>query len=174
MRTGIIPGLAVAATLLLPSVSQAQTAGSAPLETWLGEVRLLRQAIDRQSSLSARAQLLIGRLALQDQRVARSQATADGLDREVAGAASHAAQVNSELVESQRAAEEATDEARRAQLEDVVRSLKRRLADDSAAASELQTRQAHAKQALEAERARYDELESLFGRMEQELGKPSR
>lgn len=177
MSTGIGPRLAVAAALLLPGTASAQTAAPdtrEPLEALLSEVRLLRQAIERQSSVSARAQLLIGRLALQDQRVARSQSTAEALDREVAGAASHLAQVHSELAETQRAADEATDEARRTQLEEVVRALKRRQADASTAASELQTRQAHARQALDAERARYEELESLFSRLDQELGKSGR
>src|SRR5687768_105972 len=69
--------LLVAGVILLPAIAYTQ----APQEGWtthdvlLREVRLLRLAIERQSMVSARAQLLVGRLALQDQRFARSSAT---------------------------------------------------------------------------------------------------
>jgi hypothetical protein len=44
----------------------------------------LRQAVERQSVLAGRAQLLVGRLGIQDQRVARWQAEVQKLEGETA------------------------------------------------------------------------------------------
>jgi hypothetical protein len=53
------------------------------LNALLAEVRLLRQAIERQGTVAGRAQLLVGRLALQDQRVMRWQAESQRLESEL-------------------------------------------------------------------------------------------
>jgi primosomal protein N'' len=54
------------------------------LEALLAEVRLLRQALERQGVVATRTQLLVSRLALQDQRVARSRAALERLESELA------------------------------------------------------------------------------------------
>jgi hypothetical protein len=65
-------------------VAPAPTAGT--VEGVVNEIRLLRQAIERQSSSAARAQLLIGRLGLQDQRTARARSAVERLEGELADA----------------------------------------------------------------------------------------
>jgi chromosome segregation ATPase len=169
---------AVAVTLLLlPSLAQAQTPapeGRVTLEALLAEVRLLRKAIERQNASVARAQLLMGRLTLQDQRVARSRATLENTDRELAGAAQATAALQREAVELQEGIEEAADNTRRSALAEELGRSKARLADHGAATSDLQSRQAQARQALETESARYDEIEALMAALERELDKAMR
>jgi len=68
--------------MLLPSTASSQQAPEAgvTLDLLLGEVRLLRRALERQVAFQARAQLLVGRLALQDQRVMRARSELTGAD----------------------------------------------------------------------------------------------
>src|SRR5438105_13131105 len=66
--------------------AQSGASGPATLDTLLQEVRLLRKAIEKQGVTAARTQLLMGRIALQDQRVARARDALERLDTELAGA----------------------------------------------------------------------------------------
>jgi chromosome segregation ATPase len=47
--------------------------------------------------------------------------------------------------------------------------VKARFAEHNAAAADLQARQSEARQTLDAERARYEEIEATFNRLEREL-----
>ena len=79
MTVKLTRAIFISCSLCIPGTARAQASGNADtptLNALLGEVRLLRQAIERQSALAGRAQLLVGKLALQDQRVARWQAEA--------------------------------------------------------------------------------------------------
>jgi hypothetical protein len=73
-RSRLAFGLLV--VFLSPPAARAQTAPSpsaGTLDAVVKELRLLRQVMERQGWATARAQLLIGRLTLQDQRTARAQ-----------------------------------------------------------------------------------------------------
>src|SRR5262245_60536546 len=74
---------AVLFSCALPVFAQTVSEGGA-LGALLAEVRLLREAIERQSAVASRAQLLVGKLALQDQRVLRWQAESQRLESELA------------------------------------------------------------------------------------------
>jgi hypothetical protein len=71
---------------LSPAVVYAQATPSpgGTVNVLVQEIRLLRQALEKQSATAARAQLLIGRLTLQDQRTARARQLRD-LERELQG-----------------------------------------------------------------------------------------
>src|SRR5438132_14242173 len=110
-RSALCCAVLLAATTL-PTRAQAQPAAPAPaaLDTLLQEVRLLRRAIEKQALTAARAQLLMGRIALQDQRVARARDGLVRLDTELAGAERGRDGLQSAGAELARNLEETTEE----------------------------------------------------------------
>ena len=163
--------------LLVPTAARAQgspSSGSQTLDTLLNEVRLLRQAIERQSTRATRTQLLVGRLSLQDQRVARSRATVEQLETDLTSAERERGRMRTDIGELHRALAQATETARRGPLEQEIRASQARLRDHDTNIADLQSRHVQAKQILEAETGRFDELESWFNQLERELDRPTR
>jgi len=159
------------AAITLPTRGQAQSTapGSATLDTLLQEVRLLRKAIERQSVTAARTQLLMGRIALQDQRIARARDFLERIETELTAAERERTSLQNAAVEFARNLEETSDEAKHTELERDVRRLRKQVTERERAVSEIRTRQGQARQALEAETARYDELESWLRDLDHEL-----
>ncbi len=162
--------------LCVPCAARAQApddGGTSTLSALLREVRTLRQAIERQGAVAGRAQLLIGRLALQDQRVARGQAEAQRLETDASVAASGRARTQAMLAEQRAAIDRAKDAEEAAVMQSQVRMLESQLKQESATLATLETRRTEANQALETERARYEELSARFDQLERDLA-PSR
>ena len=158
-------------TLLLPIQVHAQTPaapGAAGLDAVVQELRLLRRAVERQSTTSARTQLLLARLSLQDQRGARSRQAVERLEVELLGAERERSQLQVGAREMTRALERATDPAERQSLEQESRMMRSRLAATDSAVDGVQARLAQAKQVLEADTARCDELENWLADVERE------
>ena len=172
-RAALCCAVLLAATTL-PARAQAPSAapGPATLETLLQEVRLLRKAIEKQGVTAARAQILMGRIALQDQRLARARDVLERLDTELAGAERGRDGLQSAGAELARNLEETTEEPKRAELERGVRNLRQQLSDQERAVSRVRTRHAQAQQTLEAETSRYDELDSWLRDLDRELLRP--
>jgi hypothetical protein len=168
--------LAAAAVALLGLGGGARPAAAqeGALDLLLAEVRLLRQAIERQNASATRIQLVIGRLTLQDQRVARSRAAVERLEGELAGATLERNNLRNALTERQRAVEQVTDPNARAQLEQSFRSLQSNLRDREARLQDLQRRLTEGQQVLETETARFDELEAGAGQLEREIDRGER
>jgi len=144
------------------------------LNALLAEVRLLRQAIERQGTVAGRAQLLVGRLALQDQRVMRWQAESQRLESELTAMTERRNLNQARLNEMRNAIQGDRDPERVLALEQEVRMLQAQVKQEAALQAGLETRRAEAVQAAEAERARYDELSDRLERLERELDKPAR
>ena len=89
-RTAAVTLVLAMAPIARPAAGAQAQLGPATLELLLQEVRLLRQAIERQGAFPAHVQLLSGRFALQDQRVARLQARAERLQGHCGGGAARA------------------------------------------------------------------------------------
>ena len=167
--------ITLAALALLPVAGRAQPAtpsDRAALSALVQEVRLLRQAIERQTAASVRSQLLAGQLAVQHQRVVRAQ---DALDR--AGEALEAAtrkqdQLRKALGRHNRASADLIEEPRRSQLERESETLRAQLLDQDRAVSRLTTRHAQAEKTLATEQRLYEELESSMTSLERELQRP--
>jgi chromosome segregation ATPase len=144
------------------------------LNALLAEVRLLRQAIERQSAVTGRAQLLVGKLALQDQRVMRWQSEAARLESEAAGLGQRRVVNQARLTELRHEIQNDRDPERAQALEREARRLETQVKQEAAQHAMLETRRAEAAQALDAERSRYDELSDRLERLERELDKPGR
>jgi len=135
----------------------------------LQELRLLRQAVERQGPTSARVELLVGRLALQDQRVARAEETVQRLDSEVSGQEQDRRRIDGEVRELARALEQETDDARRTALDQQLRRARVRHGEQMSTLGQLETRRSQAKQALVPEQRRYQELESRLSDLDRAL-----
>jgi len=165
-------GLALALAWSLPGLGFAQAAsGSGPgtMETVVSEIRLLRQAIERQSTTAARAQLLIGRLGLQDQRTARARSTVEALEGELGNAERERDQLQVAARETQRSLEQAADQERRTELENQSRMVHEQQVRAQQRVAHLENRLAHAREALEVETGRYDELDRLLADLDRQL-----
>lgn len=169
-RAALCCAVLLAATTL-PARAEAPSAapGPATLDTLLQEVRLLRKAIEKQGVTAARTQLLMGRIALQDQRLARARDLLERVDGQLMVAERERDHLRSSAAEFARNLEEATDEAKRVELEGAVRSVRVHVTDQEKVVSAIRTRHEQARQALEAETSRYDELDSWLRELDREL-----
>jgi hypothetical protein len=136
------------------------------------EVRLLRQAVERMSRGSARVQLLVGRLAVQDQRLARAQDALDRLDDEAFTLEPHRRRTDAEVRDLTRSLEQEADDARRAELEGKLRVARARSGEHAHTAGQLESRRSRARQSVAAEQARYQELDAKLIELERELQVP--
>jgi hypothetical protein len=160
------------AALVAPVAGRAQGAappGRTTLDALLAEVRLLRQAIERQRVTAARTDLLMGRISLQERRVTRARESLDRLENELAKAEGARRQMQNAVRETTRALEEGPDPVRRADLERDLRSARELLAEHQRVETAARARHSQADQALQAEAARYDELESWLRDLDREL-----
>jgi predicted nucleic acid-binding Zn-ribbon protein len=174
VKSSPIVAVVFLAGLLLSSRAQAQTGGPpgpGTLDAVVQELRLLRQAIDKQGATTARVQLLIGRLGLQDQRTARAQQALEKLHEE----SRSLARERDDAKNRERAIAERLDEATR---EDERRELERerpiaraRVADLQTQLATIEARLGQAKQALDAETGRYDELDGWLKDLDRQLAR---
>lgn len=136
------------------------------------EIRLLRQAVERMSRGSARVQLLVGRLAVQDQRAARAQDAVDRLDDEAFPLDQRRRRSDAEVRDLARALEQEADDARRAELEGKLRAARARSGEHAQTAGQIESRRTRARQSVAAEQARYQELDAKLIELERELQAP--
>jgi hypothetical protein len=171
VRTGSILMLGAVLLGLAPAVARAQ---AGPPEGGMAgvlvrEIRLLRQALERQGAAGARAQLLIGRLALQDQRAARARQAVERLESELGAAERERDELQAASRESAESLERATDDEHREQLERQSRMLRARLATLQGDISRAQGRIVEAKQTLELETSGSEDLEARLRDLDREL-----
>ncbi len=172
MKGPSILAFGLAVVVLVPATARAQTApspGTGTFEAVVRELRLLRQAFERQSGASARAQLLIARLTLQDQRTARAQQAVERLQNEVRNAERERDETQRGFRAITQRLEQATADDSRQQLEEESRMLKTRLADSQARVSAAEARLSQARQALDIETGRYDELDAWLKDLDRQM-----
>jgi chromosome segregation ATPase len=164
-------------SLCAPCAAPAQATDDADvpiMNALLTEVRLLRQAIERQGTVAGRAQLLVGRLALQDERVARWHAEVQRLETEASSLALQRVATQAALGRVRNTLDQAKDVEQTTGMEHEVRMLEAQLKQQGANLVALETRRDETKQALEAGRAKYEELSDRFDQLERELDRSRR
>lgn len=172
MKARVTVALGVVLACLLPVSTYAQASpasSSGALGAVVTEVRLLRQALERQAATAARSQLIIARLTLCDQRTARARAAVDRLEGDVGNAEREREQLQAAAREMERSLEQVTDPDRRQQLESDSRMLRARTIEVETQRARSSTRLAQAKQALDLEVGRYDELERWLNDLDRQL-----
>ncbi len=159
-------GFALACSV--PAAAHAQAA-PATLDAVVAEMRLLRQALERQGAATARAQVLIARLTLQDQRTARARQAVERLEAELASAEREHDDLQGRARELTRALEQLTNEDVRPQLEAESRTIRARMTDVQAQRTRTEARLGEARQALHLEGGRYDDLERSLAELDRQL-----
>ena len=169
--TWMVLGLVLAGVVAVEARAQMTPAPSDPttLDAVVEEMRMLRRAIEKQGVTAARTQLLMGRLALQDQRLNRARQATLRAEEDVSSAERERNELQTLTREVARTLDQVTDESQRQDLEQRSRLLKARLADRDAEVEKIEARLAQARQALAAETARYDELEASFNDLDRQL-----
>jgi len=165
-------GLVLGLACVLAGTGWAQvapTAAAGTLEGVVNEIRLLRQAIERQSASAARAQLLIGRLGLQDQRTARARDAVERLEGELASGQRERDQLQVAARETQRSLEQTTDPERRTELETQSRVIREQYTKAQQRVSQTEDRLARAREALDVETGRYDDLDRSLADLDRQL-----
>ena len=164
--------LAMTVALVFPATVYAQgmpASGTGTLEGITSEIRLLRQALERQSAAGTRVQLLIGRLTLQDQRTARARAAVERLESELASGERERDELQAASREMVRSLEQATDHERRTELETQSRMIRDRYTKAVAQLARTEGRVAQARQALDIEAGSYDEFDRLLADLDRQL-----
>jgi predicted nucleic acid-binding Zn-ribbon protein len=150
--------------------SQSPVAGQEPpqedvLNTLLVEVRALRGAIEQMTSASARIQLAVGRLQIQEQRVNGLLRRLGELREPVALAEREVSDVRARLEGLRKAVRNSTDAARRQEFASVARERERLLTTASAELQQLQAEEAELESLVSAEQGRWisinNQLEDL-------------
>ena len=162
--------------ILVPATARSQATPLPPPtgDSVIHEIRLLRQAVEKQATGSARVQLLVGRLAVQDQRVARTQEATERLDGDAFALEQQRRRMDAEVRELTRLFEQEADDARRTELEGKLRVAKVRSGEHAATTAQLEARRSRAKQSAAQEQARYQELDGKLAELERELLGPAR
>lgn len=149
--------------------SQSRPEASPAAEPVVQELRLLRRAVERHASTAARVQLLTGRLAVQDQRVARAEDVLERFERESFRLGQERLRLEAEVRDLARALDQEPDEARRAALEQEVRRARERAHEHHSTVGRLEAGRAQARNDVSAAQARYAELEAAIDDFDREL-----
>ena len=111
---------------------------------------------------------------MQDQRIARARASVERLEGELSSAAQESGRANTSLTEMKRMLDGERDSARRAQMETELKFRERQLKEVEALVPDLESRYSLAVQALAAETAQLEQLETLLGQLDRTLEGPKR
>jgi hypothetical protein len=150
---------------------QAEPAPTSELKALVEEVRALRLSIERTSTHASQAQLLLGRVQLQENRLATlgrhyQEARTRSLDAQADHRAGDARLA--QLTESLRAA---TAAEHRQAIEDGIAVMKRELAGFEARAEQLRSDEAGALDALTAEQHRWSDFNQRLEALERAFGR---
>jgi len=173
MKTIAVP-LALASLALVPAQGRGQTAPAdrASLGALVLEVRLLRQAIEKQTAAVVKSQLLASQLAVQNQRVVRAQDAVDRAANAVEAAARKQDQLRGSLADHNRVSADVIEEPRRSQLEREGETLRAQLRDQDRTVVRLTTRHSESEKRLATEQRLYEDLESSLSGLDRQLQRP--
>jgi chromosome segregation ATPase len=139
----------------------------------LAEVRLLRQAVERQTAMTVRGQLLMTRLIVQYQRVSRAQNAVDRTAEAADTAERRRDQARESVETAQRVFLNVVDEPRRTEMERQLEGLRAKLTEQERELSRLRVRRQQIEQGLQGEERAYEKLETALGALDQQLQRPT-
>ena len=172
MRNSFLPTFGLIVVCLVPATAHSQPvipSGAGTLDEVVRELRLLRQAVEKQSATAARVQLLMGRLTMQDQRTARAQQAVERAQNDLTSAERERSDWQSRLRAITERLEQAANDELRQPLEAEARMLRAHLAGSQGQVSSAESRLSQARQALEVETGRYDELDTWLKDIDKQL-----
>jgi hypothetical protein len=167
--------LILVSLVLMPADGRAQSAAGndrGTRDAVVVEVRLLRQAVERLAAVAIRSQVLVSRLAVQQQRVARAQDAVDRVAEAVDAADREQERTRAALAKVTRLLPNVIEEPRRSDLEREAETLRAEQIDHDRLVSRLRTRRSQAEQILGSEQQLYGELEASLSALDRELQRP--
>jgi chromosome segregation ATPase len=168
--------LILAMLAFLPAEGRGQSSGATERVTRdavAAEVRLLRQAVERLAAVSVRSHVLVSRLAVQQQRVARAQDAVDRVAQAMDAADRTQERTRGALAKLNGVLANVIEEPRRSELEREVETLRADLVDNDRNVARLRARRSQAEQSLRSEQQIYGELEASLNGLDRELQRPS-
>ena len=157
-------------TLSAPSLP-AQTSGDATLQALLTEVRQLRLALEKSTSVSTRIQVTFQRMQLQQEAVTRASRELEEVRNQIAKSKEETANITGHVADMETQIPQEQDAGRRKALEDEVRRMKLRNGD-SQKDLQLVARESEASSRLQLEQARLSELSERLNSIERMLESP--
>jgi len=166
--------LVVVAMAISPAAVRAQTTAAsdrATSDALVVEMRLLRQALDRLTVLAVKSHLVVSRLVVQQQRVAREQEAVDRTEEEIDAADRNQQRTRATLARLGRQLDNVVEEPR-SELRREVDSLNAELEDHDRQLALLRVRLSKAEQSLRSEERSYRELEAALIDLDRGLQRP--
>ena len=164
------------ASLLFPMAALAQT-GSIPdnatLQSLLAEVRQLRLAVERATSVLPQTQLLLQRAQLQQQHVESVSRQLEQLRDEMAKSAAEDARNAGHVKALEALAGQEQDPNRRQQFEDEIKGLKAHLEQQGTLDQEQKARESQLAAQLQNEQAKLSELNERLDALERTFQYPA-
>lgn len=166
----VVAGVAVACS----SVVFAQTTGGRPdvLTQLLGEVRELRLVLQRQGADSARIQLLISRLTIQETRVSRLARDLDNVRDQLARARADQRQSAEHVKNMEESLSQSADASERTTMEQQLKMLKQQIVELGRQEQRFQSQESELESTLGAEQARWVEISNRLDELERSLARP--
>ncbi len=165
---------AVIAPLGLATLSgQTERPAADDMKALVAEVRALRVAVERTASTNGRAQLLLGRLQLQENRLATLGRQVLELRTRVQDAQAAQAASEGRLEATRHLASTTQDANERRAMEEQAGGLKVEVAQLKARTLQLQQDETGAQQALTTEQQRWSEFNAQLEELERALGRPA-
>jgi chromosome segregation ATPase len=163
------PALVLIVALLLMGglAGNAAQSDEGTLRALLAEVRLLRQAIEHQGAAAAQGQLLVARLGQCNQRLARARSEAERLEAALAHQSQELSNTRITLEDLQNKPPADSDSPDDRERE--LTRLRKRMARQASAESELQTRRARALERADLDAGACDALESQLEQLQRQL-----
>jgi predicted nucleic acid-binding Zn-ribbon protein len=139
------------------------------LPALLDEVRLLRQTLQKANLHAYRGQILVERIRVQQDRVARSANTLEDVQNEIRELETQAPQLEDRLKELNERVERVSDAKERAELEDEVKTVKQTQSLQRQRADDLRRREAQLSEVVRSEQDKLADLERRLDALEEEL-----
>jgi hypothetical protein len=160
--------------LLVATASFAQPDRRSPdiLPELLAEVRQLRLAMERSATIAPRVHLLTGRLAMQEQRVARLASELDGIRQQLPRFAEMQRVAGEQIRELEGALALEADPQRRRSFEHDLGMLKRQLEMQAAEEQQLRVREGEVLGLYTQEQGRWLEISNRLDELERSLARP--
>lgn len=170
-----VVGLAVAAMLVAGAVSvtgQRPTVDSS-MDALVAEIRALRQAVERSGIAGARAQVALGRLQLQENRLATLGRQALESRIRLQNAILQLTDTQVQVARLARSVDETVTAEQRREVEAALEERKASLKQLQSHVNQLRTEEGEASSALSAEQARWSDFNERLEALERALASPA-
>ncbi len=171
-KSAVFPILLVVAAASAGLAQTGTDTSTEPLQRLLREVHELRLAIERQSSVGARVQLLSSRVALQDERVFKLLQQLENVRREMMGIETQAKQAGEREASLDDAISSESDPKQRQELELARKQFKAERALQNNMLEALRARESDLANAAATEQAKLDEVTRRLDDLDRALSAP--